>query len=866
MRDFKKGLFNLRKSNMKKLVKIKLLTFSVLLTLSSNLYGQSLEANFKHSIVRGQLTANFTDLSTPGGQINSWTWNFGDGFFSTLQNPSHTYASESDYLVKLTVTRGVETATYSKTISISNVLKAIFTVSANSGVAFTQIDFNSETSTGAITSQTWNITPGVAGVEYTYITGDRFSLNPTIRFNKPDVYTVTLQVNNGSLTNTSAPQYINIGFGVAADFNWATPAYEGRPIQFTDISQYPCSPSQRTWTFDSFSNSNAPSPSYTFVTAGTYEVKLCVVDACGNNNCTIKQVTIAAAINNLIPSFFVDKGVIRKGQAITFTDTSKPDPSTPQITIKWWSWWFEQPKDLTTENPVQDGQSFFYTTSQAQVSHIYNNAGTYKVRLYIGTALSGGLASDNGVYYEQIVTVKETPELSPGYSKQQNLPVTVNGGAAGVTMVDLALSGSKYAVLKNINGVNGAFPKTLVNVFDKVNEDNWALTGAYQNDPSSVTPSRAGAVVDIALKNGNLMLRLDNGRYLVNGSEIPSTNQSPFLDVPQFDIYGNEAVIVQNEFDGKYLYLITKGLDWSSSTSNKYLIAQTSGRLALSKFTGKVFIDQFRIVVQDAFDIYIYEKLNNTWDFSIKKAIRSNGSEPFTDFSYAGNTIIATGRPSTCPIRTWPIAYIYERPTNGWIDNMNPTATLYLDVDSDISDNTQICLDNKVPTTFQPDYVNISNKYSVVKVNLVNGSNLVTRNYVYKKFGNFWTDSNQTYKINNAEKGLPTLTSDTDLLNGLLNSSVNGKTEVYSYKNYCLLAPVDQIAISISGVQKDVVNGIIRLGDNSLPFPFSGVVINPGAKITYLATSITLRAGFIAKAGSTATFKVVATCDDLYFR
>jgi len=45
-------------------------------------------------------TINFMDLSTNGP--SSWTWDFGDGNNSTLQNPEHTYASNGSYTVTLT--------------------------------------------------------------------------------------------------------------------------------------------------------------------------------------------------------------------------------------------------------------------------------------------------------------------------------------------------------------------------------------------------------------------------------------------------------------------------------------------------------------------------------------------------------------------------------------------------------------------------------------------------------------------------------------------------------------------------------------------------------------------------------------------
>ncbi len=50
-------------------------------------------------------SVSFTDESTdPDGEIASWDWSFGDGAFSTEQNPSHTYNAADTYEVTLTVT------------------------------------------------------------------------------------------------------------------------------------------------------------------------------------------------------------------------------------------------------------------------------------------------------------------------------------------------------------------------------------------------------------------------------------------------------------------------------------------------------------------------------------------------------------------------------------------------------------------------------------------------------------------------------------------------------------------------------------------------------------------------------------------
>jgi len=47
------------------------------------------------------LSVNFSDLSS--GSVTSWTWNFGDGNSSTVQNPAHTYTAPGNYTVSLVV-------------------------------------------------------------------------------------------------------------------------------------------------------------------------------------------------------------------------------------------------------------------------------------------------------------------------------------------------------------------------------------------------------------------------------------------------------------------------------------------------------------------------------------------------------------------------------------------------------------------------------------------------------------------------------------------------------------------------------------------------------------------------------------------
>jgi parallel beta-helix repeat protein len=78
-------------------------------------------ANFSGTPVSGTapLSVTFTDTST--GDITSWSWVFGDGYTSTVQNPSHTYLFAGTYTVSLTVTGpgGSNTKTMAGYITVS---------------------------------------------------------------------------------------------------------------------------------------------------------------------------------------------------------------------------------------------------------------------------------------------------------------------------------------------------------------------------------------------------------------------------------------------------------------------------------------------------------------------------------------------------------------------------------------------------------------------------------------------------------------------------------------------------------------------------------------------------------------------------
>jgi PKD repeat protein len=94
-------------------------------------------------------TITFTDLST--GSITGWSWNFGDGSTSTLQNPTHIYTMPGTYTVSLTVSDGTNTNTHTKTAYIT-ITSPQLTISA--GPDFTICQGSSIVMQGSISAGT----------------------------------------------------------------------------------------------------------------------------------------------------------------------------------------------------------------------------------------------------------------------------------------------------------------------------------------------------------------------------------------------------------------------------------------------------------------------------------------------------------------------------------------------------------------------------------------------------------------------------------------------------------------------------------------------------------------------------------------
>lgn len=147
------------------------------------------------------LTVNFTDESSDSdGHLTAWSWDFGDGFTSTDQNPVHTYGEGGDYNVTLTVTDN-EGATDGDMQNVS------VTAPGNQPP---DADFSAATSdlTVTFTDQSDDVDGSVAGWQWVFDDGNSSTAqNPVHTYAAAGTYSVTLTVtdNEGATDQVTKP-------------------------------------------------------------------------------------------------------------------------------------------------------------------------------------------------------------------------------------------------------------------------------------------------------------------------------------------------------------------------------------------------------------------------------------------------------------------------------------------------------------------------------------------------------------------------------------------------------------------------------------------------------------------------------------
>jgi gliding motility-associated-like protein len=333
-------------------------------------------ASFSATPVKGcsPLVVSFTDHSTGGA--TSWSWNFGDGQTSVLQNPGAIYTNSGVYTVTLTVSNGSSSNTIIQTnyITVYANPTAGFTLSTDTACVGQMVKFTNATVIGsggaAISSWAWDFGDGHAQTVTTTTVSHSYTT--------PGSYPISLIVTDMNGCTSSITETVVV-------VSPPTPAFIANPVSgcsaplsvtFTNnsTSSGVCT---YIWHFGDGGTSNQMNPTHTYTANGSYNVTLIV-----NQHGCIDSTVMPDFINiqNMNAGFTATPSVVCTGQSISFTNTSIPAAVSA-------NWVFGDGGTSTTINPI-------YT---------YTAAGTYTVTL---AATGAGGCSGNAT---KIVTVNQTP-------------------------------------------------------------------------------------------------------------------------------------------------------------------------------------------------------------------------------------------------------------------------------------------------------------------------------------------------------------------------------------------------------------------------------------------------------------------------
>ena len=282
-----------------------------------------------------------------GGPINTWSWNFGNGNSSNIQNPSYTYPTSGIYTVVLTITdpNGC-TASASQSVTVTPTPSVNFSTANQSGCAPFNVSFTN-TSTNAL-NYLWDFGDG---------SPTSASPTPSHLYSNTGSYTVTLTATNGTCQSSGVKTaYITVNPAPRSSFSSTGNVCLGDAISFTNLSVGNGSAiTSYSWNFgDGTAASSSSNPSHTYSTAGTFNVVLTANSSACSDDTTISVVISPAPIVNF-----------------SSVNTSGCGPFTTTFS------------NTTTSSPIYTWNFGDGTVNSSLVTptHTYNTSGLYTVSL-----------------------------------------------------------------------------------------------------------------------------------------------------------------------------------------------------------------------------------------------------------------------------------------------------------------------------------------------------------------------------------------------------------------------------------------------------------------------------------------------------
>jgi len=288
----------------------------------------------------------------------TFAWDFGDGATGSGATVAHRFVRAGTYTASLRVSSNGQTATSSRTVTVSGTLPAgsvNFTFSPTAAAVNDLVYFNASTSTVANATFSWDFGDGSRGT----------GVAPVHQFARAGTYSVTLTGTNDLGQSASISRTITISATstqLVANFTFSPTTPSANDTVFFNASSA-TGATTFTWDFGDGSSGSTVTPTHQYSRGGTYTVTLTVANNIGQSATTSKTVTVSAT--PFVADFTfspTDPGITKGTNTVIFDAT----PSSVGVTT--WAWDFG------------DGSA---STPGQKPSHKFLLPGTWVVRLTV---------------------------------------------------------------------------------------------------------------------------------------------------------------------------------------------------------------------------------------------------------------------------------------------------------------------------------------------------------------------------------------------------------------------------------------------------------------------------------------------------
>jgi gliding motility-associated-like protein len=284
--------------------------------------------------------------NTGGRSVTKYSWSFGDGAFSSSENPAHLYVTPNNYSVRYAVITdiGCLSDTAQQTVAVYSPPVAKFSLPGPTceDEVLTFTDQSTASTGSSIAKWTWNFGDGSTAV--------------VASNGSPQAHTYTSYANYTASLVVESPtgcksvpftQPLTIAPKPSSSFNFGGACLPTGAAQFTDQSSAATGNiAQWQWDFGDGSTSSLQNPVHNYLSTGPFNVSLKVIS---DKGCTDDTVRIMNKILAQPKAAFSSVAEVCIGATINFTDQSTATGST----ITQWQWDFGDGTTSTLENPTK---------------------------------------------------------------------------------------------------------------------------------------------------------------------------------------------------------------------------------------------------------------------------------------------------------------------------------------------------------------------------------------------------------------------------------------------------------------------------------------------------------------------------------